>query len=418
MATGLSKTKWTGPLPADIDQINETAPCFVPVRQCGDAANRLYFGDNLAVMRQLLNDVRIAGKVRLIYIDPPYATNSVFQTRKQQDAYTDLMTGADYINFMRERLELMRRLLSDDGSIYVHLDNKMVCNIKVVMDEIFGIGNFRAMITRRKCKCKNYTRNTFGNVSDYILFYTKTPNVVWNRQYDKWDNEKILKEYPFIEEGTGRRYKRVPVHAPGIRNGDTGKPWRGLLPPAGKHWQYTPTRLEEMDKRGEIYWSSTGNPRRKVYLDDSSGIPVQDIWLDYLDVDNQNTQTTGYPTEKNFDMLKRIILASSNEGDLVMDCFAGSGTTLVAADKLKRNWVGVDNSEEAIKVILDRFQNGTTTLDKHIRKPPQPFPTPDLFSLFPTKDNNALPEPSRTMHVVSDYMVFADNKIHCDRQKN
>jgi adenine-specific DNA-methyltransferase len=292
----------------------------------------------------------------------------------------------------------------------------MVCTIKVVLDEIFGIGNFRAMITRRKCKCKNYTRNTFGNVSDYILFYAKTPDAVWNRQYDKWDNEKILKEYPFIEEGTGRRHKRVPVHAPGVRNGDTGKPWRGLLPPAGKHWQYTPARLEEMDKRGDIYWSSTGNPRRKVYLDESSGIPVQDIWLDYLDVDNQNTQTTGYPTEKNSDMLKRIILASSNEGDWVMDCFAGSGTTLVAADKLKRNWIGVDNGAEAIKVILDRFQNGTTTLDKHIRKPPQPSSSPDLFSLCPETASGALQEPSSAAHVISDYALFAnENPFDIDK---
>ena len=132
---------------------------------------------------------------------------------------------------------------------------------------------------------------------------SKTDETVWNRPYEEWSDEKVLKEYPFIEEGTGRRYKRVPVHAPGTRNGATGSPWRGMMPPEGKHWQFTPDKLDEMDARGEIYWSSNGNPRRKVYLDQSNGVPVQDIWLDYLDVNNQNTLITGYPTEKNIDML-------------------------------------------------------------------------------------------------------------------
>lgn len=107
-----------------------------------------------------------------------------------------------------------------------------------------------------------------------------------------------------------------------------------MMPPEGKHWQYTPERLDEMDAKGEIYWPSNGNPRRKVYLDQSKGVPVQDIWLDFLDVNNQNTCQTGYPTEKNIDMLKLIISTSSNLGDIVLDCFAGSGTTLAAAEEL------------------------------------------------------------------------------------
>ena len=191
---------------------------------------------------------------------------------------------------------------------------------------------------------------------------------VWNRPYEDWDEEKVLKEYPFVEEGTGRRHKRVPCHAPGTRNGATGEPWRGMMPPEGKHWQYTPEKLEEMDARGEIYWSSNGNPRRKVYLDQSKGKPVQDIWLDFLDVNNQNTCLTGYPTEKNLDMLKRIIEASSNPGDLVLDCFAGSGTTLIAADELGRQWIGADIGDESIKVIRDRFANGTKPIGDYVPK--------------------------------------------------
>ncbi|MDR2562309.1 MAG: site-specific DNA-methyltransferase [Prevotellaceae bacterium] len=358
-------------------------------------------------MQDLIKDKNIKGNIRLIYIDPPYATNSVFQTRKQQDAYTDLITGDDYLGFMRERLLLMKELLAGDGSIYVHLDNKMVFHIKVLMDEIFGASNFRSMITRKKCKSKNFTKNSFGNISDYILFYTKSHNYVWNKQYDQWTDDKILKEYPFIEDETRRRYKRVPIHAPGTRNGETGKMWRGMRPPEGKHWQFTPDKLDELDRNGEIYWSSTGNPRRKVYLDESKGVSVQDIWLDYLDINNQNTHTTGYPTEKNLDMLKRIILASSNEGDLVMDCFAGSGTTLVAADELKRNWIGIDIGAEAIKVMLNRFQNGTQTLDEHIgNKKETKEIVLDLFSDQTTGTDNLCY--SIVRHLIDKYTIFAN----------
>ena len=180
--------------------------------------------------------------------------------------------------------------------------------------------------------------------------------------------EQILKEYPYIEEGTGRRYKKVPCHAPGTRNGATGSAWRGIMPPPGKHWQYTPDKLEEMDANGEIYWSSNGNPRRKVYLDSSSGVPVQDIWLDYIDVNNQNTLITGYPTEKNINMLRRIIEASSNKGDIVLDCFAGSGTTLVAAEELGRQWIGVDIGDESIRTIEHRFQNVSKPMGDYSQK--------------------------------------------------
>ena len=231
---------------------------------------------------------------------------------------------------------------------------------------------------------------------------------MWNKQYEQWTDEKILKEYPFIEEGTGRRHKRVPVHAPGTRNGETGKMWRGMMPPEGKHWQFTPTKLDELDNKGEIYWSGNGNPRRKVYLDESNGIGFQDIWLDYLDINNQNTHTTGYPTEKNLDMLKRIILASSNKGDLVMDCFAGSGTTLVAADELERNWIGIDVGREAIKVMLNRFQNGTQTLDEHVNnKTPTKKITHDLFEQKIIENLITLDKTSH--HLINNYTFFAND---------
>lgn len=334
----------------------------------GEGIKRLYHADNLDVLSLLTQDEKVCEKVTLIYIDPPYNTGGAFETRDFKHAYDDCFSINEYLDFMRKRLELMRQLLSDEGSIYVHLDSNMVFHVKVMMDEIFGMHNFKGMITRKKCKSKNYTKKTYGNISDYILFYTKTENPVWNRPYEEWNDEKILKEYPYIEEDTGRRYKKVPIHAPGTRNGATGMPWRGMLPPEGKHWQFTPDKLDEMDTRGEIYWSSNGNPRRKVYLDQSRGIPVQDIWLDYLDANNQNTLITGYPTEKNLDMLKRIIETSSRKGDLVLDCFAGSGTTLIAAEELGRQWIGVDIGDESIATIMNRFKNGSQPMGDYVKK--------------------------------------------------
>ncbi len=390
MAAGLSKTKWNGQVSLisqngindtslDVSLIYEgkksrqeilyTFPAVVQSLWKGDHANnRLYYGDNLYILANLLNDVSIRGNVRLIYIDPPFATKSVFQSRTQTDAYTDLLEGSHYIEFIRERLILLRELLAEDGSIYVHLDENMAFYIKVVMDEIFGKGNFRNWITRKKCNPKNYTRKTYGDISDYILFYTKSKDYVWNRAVEEWTEEKILKEYEYVEEATGRRYKKVPIHAPGERNGETGKAWRGMMPPKGKHWQYIPKTLDEMDARGEIYWSPSGNPRRKVYLDESKGIPAQDIWLDFRDAHNQNIEITGYPTEKNPDLLKRIINASSNAGDLVLDCFAGSGTTLQGAAELHRKWIGVDNSREAISTILNRFIHGSSPMGDYVNK--------------------------------------------------
>ena len=221
----------------------------------------------------------------------------MFVNRNQEHAYSDSLCGGEFVEFLRERLILIKELLTDDGSIYLHLDGKMAFTMKLIMDEIFGENNCRAFITRKKCSTKNYTKNTYGNISDYIMFYSKTDKYVWNRPFVPWEYDKMIEQYPCIDEH-GRRYKKVPVHAPGVRNGETGKEWRGKLPPKGKHWQYSPDKLDELDAAGEIYWSPTGNPRRIVFCDPSKGIPIQDIWMDYRDSINQSQKTTGYPTEK------------------------------------------------------------------------------------------------------------------------
>lgn len=337
---------------------------FYPVN--GGGNNRFFFGDNLNALLYMLESGYKA-KVRLIYIDPPFATSSNFVSHSQEHAYSDFLCGGEYIEFLRERLIVMRELLADDGSIYLHLDSHMAFIMKLIMDEVFGEKNFRAFITRKKCSTKNYTKNTYGNISDYIIFYSKSQKYIWNRPFAPWEYEKMIAEYPCIDSQTGKRYKKVPVHAPGTRNGETGGKWRDRLPPKGKHWQYTPEKLDELDAAGEIYWSPTGNPRRMVFCDPNRGIPIQDIWLDYRDSINQAQKTTGYPTEKNFEMLKMIVGASSNPGDIVLDCFAGSGTTLEAAFELGREWIGVDNSPESMKAVLKRFTVGLDAYGDYVK---------------------------------------------------
>jgi adenine-specific DNA-methyltransferase len=380
MATGIPSTakysntlktsfrlEYDGKLPRAT--ILKTAPanlqCVLSVTN--QPQNYLIYGENLRVLSALLTDATIAGNVRLIYIDPPYATGSKFAARNQTHAYHDVINGAAYLEFMRQRLILLRELLADDGSIYLHLDENMAFPGKILMDEIFGEKNFRNWITRKKCNPKNYTRRQYGNISDYILFYTKCDRYVWNQSFAAWTEVTAQKEYQYIEPESGRRYKKVPIHAPGVRKGATGQPWRGMLPPPGKHWQYPPEVLEAMDAKGEIYWSATGNPRRKVYFEQSKGIPVQDIWLEFKDAHNQNIRVTGYPTEKNPDLLRRIILASSNANDLVLDAFVGSGTTLAVAEELGRQWIGIDNSPLAITTTLDRLAYGTTTMGDFVK---------------------------------------------------
>lgn len=344
--------------PADI--MSTPAPEFLTVackNGTPDSQNRLYFGENLSVLASLLADSSVVGRVKLVYIDPPFSTQTSFHSRKLAYAYDDNLSGTRYLEFLRERLILLKALMANDGSIYLHLDHKMIFHMKLIMDEVFGPANFRNCITRKKCNPKNYTRKQYGNVVDYILFYTKTEDYTWNRPLEPWTKERA-KEYQYKDTETGKMYMKVPVHAPGVRNGDTGKPWRGVLPPPGKHWQFPPAVLDQMDARGEIWWSANGNPRRKVFLENNPGVGVQDIWLDFRDAHNQNVHITGYPTEKNPNLLARIIEASSNRGDLVIDCFCGSGTTLAAASSLQRNWIGVDNSEEALRTTLNRLENG------------------------------------------------------------
>lgn len=315
--------------------------------------------------------------------------------------------GAQYLEFLRERLVLLRELLAEDGSIYVHLDNKMAFAAKVLMDEVLGARNLRNWITRVKSNRKNYTRKQHGNVSDYILFCSKSSSYVWNRSYERWNDASVRREYQYVEEENRPTVKKVPVRAPGVRNGATGGLWKGMLPPPGKRWQYTPDKLDDMDARGEIHWSPTGNPRRKIYFDKSNGIPVQDVWTGMRDAHNQNIRITGYPTEKPPELLERIVASSSNEGDMVLDCFVGSGTTLAVAEKLGRGWVGMDSTVTAIETTSKRLTKGVERMGDFVsvRKKAEALEEDQLSLMIEVKEavDEARPE-------LSGFDLFADRK--------
>ncbi len=336
----------------------------VVLPQFNPETNKLFYGDNLLVLKALLYQYNMKGKIDLIYIDPPFSTNTIFRTDKErvqtismksdsEIAYSDTLVGDEFFEFIRERLILARELLSDEGSIYLHIDYKIGHYIKILMDEIFGADNFRNDITRIKCNPKNFKRCAYGNIKDLILFYSKTKNNIWNECYDEYSQEDIEKLYKKVKDG--RYYTTVPLHAPGeTKNGCTAQPFKGILPPTGRHWRCSPEELEKLDKQGLIEWSRTGTPRRIIYADEQAGKKVQDIW------DFKDPQYPVYPTEKNLDLLKRIIRTSSNQDSIVMDFFSGSGTTLLAAEQLSRRWIGIDKSEKAIEETLKKLKSDKT----------------------------------------------------------
>lgn len=318
-------------------------------------------GENSQVMQSLIAHHNFRQKIDLVYIDPPFSSQNVFKIGKNRTAtmsagsedvvaYADLMEGPEYLEFMRERLILLREMMSETATIYVHIDYKIGHYLKIIMDEVFGIKNFRHDITRIKCNPKNFSRRGFGNIKDMILMYTKSGDYTWNEPREVRDEGELHKLFNKIDS-QGRRYTTNPLHAPGeTTNGESGQPWNGLNPPSGRHWRYSHEVLTALESDGLIEWSKNGVPRRKIYATDFPTKRVQDIW-NFKDKPNPI-----YPTEKNLNMLQRIIETSSNPGDLVLDVFFGSGGLLYIADKLERRWLGVDSSSEAFTVVLKRFE--------------------------------------------------------------
>lgn len=334
--------------------------------------NKLIFGDNLQAMKTLLrmkeqnelvNADGSAG-ARLVYIDPPFATKQEFRGSQDQKAYQDKVSGALFIEFLRKRLILLRELLSDDGSIYLHLDTKKSHYMKVIMDEIFGESNFRNEIIWKR-QSAHSDSNQCGAIHDTIFFYTKSSQRVWNEILTPPSPDYVEQFFDQVEPVTNRRYARGDLSAGGLSGGGYDYVYKGV-----KHiWRCPESTMEKYDAEGRLHWPKKGVPRLKRYLDEFEGVSLQDIWGDIRVIHNRSQERVDYPTQKPESLLDRVIRASSNPGDIVLDAFAGSGTTIAVAEKMGRRWVGIDCGKLAIYTIQKRLLNLKTEIGNNKGKP-------------------------------------------------
>jgi DNA modification methylase len=267
---------------------------------------------------------------------------------------TDLMA---YLVMMAPRLAELRRVLSEEGSLYVHCDPAASHYLKVILDHMFGPENFRNEIVWRRTHAHSSSRR-YGPVHDVILFYTKGPKYIWNRTYASYSAAYIEKH--FTQEDDRGRFQLITCTAPGDRVGTRAHyDWRGQFPPPGRHWAWKRERMEAFAQEGRLVHSSNGVPRLKRYVDDGPGVALQDMWTDINRLDAHSLERVGYETQKPLPLLERIIEASSRTGDTVLDPFCGTGTALVAAERLKRSWIGMDTSLLACAIALARVRPET-----------------------------------------------------------
>ena len=350
--------------------------------------NRLYFGDCLEVMREDIADE----SVDLIYLDPPFNSKRLYNafmggaqwvafddTWRWHEAIDDFHDVASdvgladtieglkrilgegtqlaYLSYMANRLRECRRVLKRTGSIYLHCDPTMSHYLKIVMDGLFDGKGFRNEIQWKRYGAHNDVgqgSRHFGRVHDVLLFYTKGSKPTWNQVFIPLDPEYVASTYRHIETETGRRFTTTPMTGPGGK--DKGNPvyaWNGHV----RAWRYSKETMERLDKEGQLYYSKTGYPRRKLYLYKSKGTPVQDVWNDIRSLSGAHKERLGYPTQKPLALLDRVIKASSNPNDVILDPFCGCGTTIHAAQALQRQWVGIDICVNACKIVEERLRS-------------------------------------------------------------
>lgn len=363
--------------------------------------NTLYYGDNLAILRDHIADE----SVDLIYLDPPFNSarsyNVLFKHesgdaaeaqvkafddtwhwgQEAEHTYHELVTKglppvADMIGAMRQfigdnqmmaylvmmaaRLAELRRVLKPTGSLYLHCDPTASHYLRMILDTVFGPRNMRSEIIWKRSAAHNDAKQGAkqpGRIHDVILFYSKhDDDWTWNQVYTSYDERYVESNYRYVDEATGRRYKSTDLTAakPG---GDTSYEWKGRRPPPGRYWAFSKDNMQKFEDAGLIHYTSTGNPRLKQFLDEMPGVHLQDIWSDIPPINAHAAERLGYPTQKPVALLERIISASSNPGDVVLDPFCGCGTTIAAAQKLGRHWIGIDVTNLAIALQKYRLQD-------------------------------------------------------------
>lgn len=338
------------------------------VRSFGEAKddewkNLIVQGDNLQFLKTcyrnedpIIKD-KVKGKVKLIYIDPPFATKSDFWWSDWESSYTDKVDRAEFLETLKERLFLLRELLAEDGSIYIHLDMKMVHYVKILMDEIFGNNNIvNEIIWKRRWGSMNQP-NCYGNVVDYILYYSKTNNFIFKPQKSLEDEgtKKYIKERFTFKDDDGRIYMKSPMVNPSNRP-TMQYEYRGYQSPP-KWWLVGKDKMEQLDRDNKLIFPEDKTQRisRKIYLDEYEGQPIDCMWDDIYPINPMSKERVDYPTQKPESLIERIIMASVETWDLIIDCFAGSGTTAAVAEKIGCNWIACDFGKHSIYTIQRRL---------------------------------------------------------------
>ena len=372
--------------------------------------NQLYYGDNLEVLRRHIDDE----SVDLVYLDPPFNSNASYnvlfaerdgtQAASQIKAFEDtwrwdqsaavafedvverggkpsqvmqafrtFLGESDmmaYLAMMAPRLVELRRVLRETGSLYLHCDPAASHYLKLLLDAVFSPENFRSEIVWKRTSAHNNVRNRFGDQSDSILAYTKSNRYTFNIQYQPYSAAYIASHYSNMDEN-GRRYTTRDLRNPGVRP-NLHYEYKGYKPhPNG--WAFTLEKMKEYDAAGLLHFpeDKNGRIRLKRYLDEMPGTPMGTVWDDIEPINSQAQERLGYPTQKPEALLERIIRASSNEGDVVLDPFCGCGTAVAAAQKLGRRWIGIDITNLAITLIRSRLADtfGTTAAYEVIGEP-------------------------------------------------
>jgi len=323
--------------------------------------NKLILGDNLEKLKNFENEC-----VDLIYLDPPFFSNRNYEIIWGDDgeirSFQDRWAGGieHYLDWLKERVEQMHRILKPTGSIFLHCDWHADAYIRVnILDKIFLQQNFRNHIVWKRNftkKGSQFKMTRYAQNTDTIFFYSKSDKYYFETPRIKnLDDDAVLKMYDKIDEN-GKRYKSEPIELPKMMaRKNLIFQYKGYTPKYG--WMMNEEKLNELDKQNKIFFTKNGKPRRKNFLDDYSGLEVDNQWFDILPVGQVQSEIIGYPTQKPEALLQRIIECASKEGDLVLDPFVGGGTTIVVADKLKRKWIGIDQSVAAIKVSDLRLKN-------------------------------------------------------------
>ncbi len=325
--------------------------------------NKLILGDCLEVLRKIDSE-----SIDLIYIDPPFFSNRTYEViwgdKGEVRSFEDRFSGGieHYIGWLKERVQEMHRILKPTGSIFVHCDWHANAYIRVsILDKIFGINNFRNEIIWKRNFTKKGSQFKMAKLAintDTIFYYVKSDKATFTTPKMNGSMEELLLRYD-KEDENGRRFKSEPIELPRMMaRQNLIYEYKNYVPKYG--WMMMCEKLEEMDKQGKLYFTKNGKPRRKNFLDEYGGSEADNIWLDITPVGQNQSEIIGYPTQKPEALLERIIKMASNEGDTVLDCFMGGGTTIAVADKLNRNWIGIDQSVNAIKVTefrLNKQQN-------------------------------------------------------------